>query len=97
MNRLVCGTLLLLAMSVLAQQQNPPQYPPDTTPPTFPDDRGARKQMPPDTKAPTQELSLTEVQEQIQKKLDTEPALSTVAVKATVDDHSVIPEMDRAR
>jgi hypothetical protein len=90
MNRLVCGTLLLLATSVLAQQQNPPRYPPYTTPPTFPDDRGARKQMPPDINAPTQELSPTEIQQQIQKKLDTEPALSTVVVKATVNDHSVM-------
>jgi BON domain len=90
MNRLVCGTLLLLATSVLAQQQDPPQYPPYPTPPTFPDDRGARKQMPPDIKAPSQELSPTEVQEQIQKKLDTEAALSTVVVKATVNHNSVM-------
>jgi hypothetical protein len=69
MNRLVCGTLLLLATSVLAQQQNPPQYPPSPAPPTFPDDSAARKQMPPDAKAPAQQVSTAEVQEQIQKKL----------------------------
>lgn len=92
MNRLVCVMLLLLGTSVLAQQQNPPLYPPYPTPPTFPDDRGARKQMPPDIniKAPIQELSPTEIQEQIQKKLDTEPALTTVVVKATVNDHTVM-------
>jgi len=88
MKRILCGAFVLFAALVFAQQQNPPPY---NTPPTLPDDRIPSQRFPPDTKAPPpQELSPAEIQEQIQKKLDTEPALSSATVKATVDDRSVV-------
>jgi osmotically-inducible protein OsmY len=88
MKRILCGALLLFAALVFAQQQNPPPY---NTSPTFPGDRITPERFPPDTKAPLQqELSPAEIQEQIQKKLDTEPALSSVTLKAAVDDRSVV-------
>ena len=88
MKRILCGALLLFAALVFAQQQNPPPY---NTPPTLPGDRNPSQRFPPDTKAPPpQDLSPLEIQDQIQKKLDTEPALSSVTVKATVDDRSVV-------
>ena len=95
MNRTMCACLLLAAASLFAQQggsqSSPP--PPYATPPTFPDQRpeAGPQQMPPDTRAPAQRpLSSGEVQGQIQKQLDTDPALDGTAVKATVDDKAVV-------
>jgi osmotically-inducible protein OsmY len=46
--------------------------------------------MPPDTKAPpSEQLSAADSQDQIQNKLDSEPALNNNDLKATVDDASV--------
>ena len=94
MKRTMCACLLLAAASLFAQQGGSPGSPPPyATPPTFPDQRpeAGPQQMPPDTRAPAQRpLSSGEVQGQIQKQLDTDPALDGTAVKATVDDKAVV-------
>lgn len=88
MRRLSCGALLLFAASLLAQQGAPP---PHSTPPTFPQERRPTQPMPPDTKAPSPEtLKSAEVQQQIQKKLTTEPLLAQTNIKVHVDDDSVV-------
>jgi osmotically-inducible protein OsmY len=47
--------------------------------------------MPPDTKAPAPEkLNSAEVQQQIQKKLTTEPVLAQTNLRVKVDDDSVV-------
>jgi hypothetical protein len=92
MKRVICGALLLFAGSLLAQQQGPPPYgsPPYGTPPT-PQEQRPDKPFPPDTKAPLpRELSNQEVEEQINKKLSTEPLLASAGVNAVVDDKSVV-------
>ena len=94
MKRTMCACLLLAAASLFAQQGGPQRSPPPyATPPTFPDQRpeAGPQQMPPDTRAPAQRpLSSGEVQGQIQKQLDSDPALEGAAVKATVDDKAVV-------
>jgi len=76
MKRILWGLALVFVTSAFAQQQPPTNSPPYTTPPTFPDGR-PQQQMPPDTKAPPpQDLSDSEVEQQIQKKLGREPALA---------------------
>lgn len=53
MSRLLCGALLLFAVSTMAQQTEPPLHPPMGTPPTFPEPGPhANPPMPPDTPAP---------------------------------------------
>src|SRR5215831_12379431 len=88
MKLLSCGALLLFAASLVAQQQGSPPY---STPPTFPQEQSPTQPMPPDTKAPLPErLNSAEVQQQIQKKLTTEPLLEQNNVKVHVDDDSVV-------
>ena len=86
MKRMLWALTLAIVTSAFAQQQ-PPTGPPYTTPPTFPNDKTPRQGMPPDTKAPapSDSLSTSQVQRQIQEKLGTEPALANtnVGVKAT--------------
>lgn len=90
MKRTLCGLALAFAVSAFAQQQFPTNPPPHTTPPTFPDDQASRQQMPPDTKAPPpQALSTAKVEQQIQGKLNNEPALANTNVGAKTDDKSV--------
>jgi hypothetical protein len=92
MKRTVLGSLLLFIASAMAQTQGNPQPspPPYSTPPTFPQAPDSAGQMPPDTKAPpSEQLSAAEIQDQIQNKLDSEPALNNNDLKATVDDASV--------
>ncbi len=86
------GLALLMATAMLAQQQGqpPPTMPPQGTPPTFPEDRAPRRQMPPDQEAPPQGLSTPEVQHQIQQGLNAEPALRNSNIVVHVDDNSVI-------
>jgi hypothetical protein len=91
MKRMVLGSLLLFIASAMAQPQGNPQSdpPPYSTPSTFPQAPDSTGQMPPDTKAPPpKQLSAAEIQDQIQNKLDSEPALNTNDLKATVDDTS---------
>jgi hypothetical protein len=92
MKQILFGLVLLLTTAVLAQQprQSPPTAPPQGTPPTFPEDRAPRQQMPPDQEAPPQGLSTPEVQHQIQQGLNSEPMLRNSHVGVHVDDNSVI-------
>jgi hypothetical protein len=86
----LCGLALAFAVSAFAQQQSPMNPPPDTTPPTFPDDQASRQEMPPDTKAPPpQGLSTAQVEQQIQDKLNREPVLANANVGVKTDDKSV--------
>jgi BON domain len=88
MKLLSCGALLLFAAMAMGQQQAPPPY---STPPTFPQEQKPTEPMPPDTKAPPPEsMPSADVQQQMQKKLATEPLLANADVNATVDDTSVV-------
>jgi|ERR1035441_5725082 hypothetical protein len=92
MKRMVLGSLLLFTASAMAQTQgnSQPGPPPYSTPSPFPQAPGSTGQMPPDTKAPpSEQFSAAEIQDQIQNKLDSEPALTNNDLKATVDDASV--------
>jgi len=92
MKLLSCGVLALFAATAVAQQQAPPYHqPPYSTPPTFPQGQKSPESMPPDTKAPPPEMvPSAEVQDQIQKKLASEPLLANADVDARVDDNSVV-------
>src|SRR5437588_12191846 len=93
MKQILLGLVLLLTMAVLAQQpgQPPATAPPQGTPPTFPEDRAPRQQMPPDQEAPPQGLSTPEeVQQLIQQGLNSEPMLHNSNVGVHVDENSVI-------
>lgn len=90
MRRILCGLLLVLGTLAFAQQQPPSNAPPHTTPPTFPEGRAPSQAMPPDTKAPpAQQMSSSEVQQQIQEKFNSEPALANANVKANANDNAV--------
>jgi hypothetical protein len=89
MKHALCGLALAFAVSAFAQQQYPTNPPLHTTPPTFPDDQASRQQMPPDTQAPPQALSTAQVQQQIQDKVNSEPALANTNVGVKTDDKSV--------
>jgi BON domain len=88
---LVAATLLLSAFMLAQQQGQPPYAPaPRETPPIVPDDRSPR-QLPPDMRAPAhQQLSNTEIEQQLKEKMGTDPALQQSDVLATVDDKSVV-------
>jgi hypothetical protein len=87
----LASLLLFLAVTIARSQNYPPStQPPAGTSPTFLQEPLPAGQMPPDTKAPPPEQPPSdEVQDQIQKKLDSEPALRNDSLKATVDDASV--------
>jgi hypothetical protein len=92
MRRVKMGLLLLFITSAMAQNQGSPHSspPPYNTPPTFPQDSDSAGQTPPHTNAPPpQELTAAEIQDQIQNKLNSEPALNNCELQATVDDTSV--------
>ena len=89
MKRILWGLALVFVTSAFAQQQPPANSPPYTTPPTFPDGR-PQQQMPPDTKAPPpQDLSDSEVEQQIRDKLNGEPALANTEIGVKIDATSV--------
>jgi len=89
MKRMLWYLALAFVTSAFAQQQPPTNSPPYTTPPTFPEGRPQR-QMPPDTKAPPpQRLSAAQVEQQIQDKLNSEPALANTKVSVRTNDRSV--------
>jgi BON domain len=91
MKRILCGAVLLAATVTLAQQQGQPNpTPPQSTPPTFPEDRAPRWPMPPEQEAPPQGLSTPEVQQQIQQGLNAEPMLRNSNVGVDVDENTVI-------
>jgi len=91
MKQILLGLVLLLTTAVLAQQpgQPPPTASPRGTPPTFPEGRAPRQQMPPDQEA-LQGLSTSEVQQQIQRGFNSEPMLRNSNVGVHVDENSVI-------
>ena len=89
MKRILWGLALVFVTSAFAQQQPPTNSPPYTTPPTFPEGRPQR-QMAPDTKAPPpQDLSASEVEQQIQDKLNREPTLANTEIGVKIDATSV--------
>jgi len=89
MKRMLWYLALAFVTSAFAQQQPPTNSPPYTTPPTFPEGRPQR-QMTPDTKAPPpQELSASEVEQQIQDKLNREPTLANTEIGVKIDAKSV--------
>ena|SRR5215469_11732017 len=91
MKQKLCGLLLLLATSVLAQQGQPPMNsPPYGTPPTFPEDRFPGQQMPPDQNAPQEGLSNHEAAQQIQQGFKAEHGLSNSNIAVHVDKKSVV-------
>ena len=85
MKRTLCGLALAFVASAFAQQ--PPANPPYTTPPTFPEGQTPRQGMPPDTKAPPPPTA--QVEQQIQDKLNSEPALANMNVRVKTDDRFV--------
>jgi hypothetical protein len=88
MKRMLWGLALAFVTSAFAQQQPPTNSPPYTNPPTFPEGRPQR-QMPPDTKAPPpQDLSASEIEQQIQDKLNHEPALANTEIGVKIDAKS---------
>jgi BON domain len=81
--------VLLLATLGFSQQQAqpPPASPPYTTPPTFPEE----PQMPPDQKAPPpQVLSTTQVEQQIQRHFNAEPALANTNLGIKANESLVV-------
>jgi hypothetical protein len=92
MKQTLLGLVLLVTTITLAQQQAPPAQtaPPGSTPPTFPEDRAPRQRMPPDQEAPPQRMPTSEVQQQIQQGLNSEPLLRNSNVGVHVDENSVI-------
>ena len=91
MKQLLCAGLLLLAVSVFAQQQPPAAGPPTgSTPPTFPDQRGSDHPSAPDAPATAGQPTSGEVQQQINQKLSQEPALKNTDVRFDVDDNAVL-------
>lgn len=90
MKCILCGLVLAFVASAFAQQPSANQ-PPYTTPPTFPESQAPQQGMPPDTKAPPpQGLSTDQIEQQIQRKLDGEPALTNTKVSVKVGDRSVV-------
>lgn len=93
MKTMLLAVALLLTSFALAQKPGSPPY---STPPTFPQgqERGqapTRPTHPPDTKAPAPgELSNPEIQDQMQKKMSTEPSLANSNLAAGVDDKTVV-------
>jgi len=85
MKRMLWVMVLGSVASAFAQQLPPTNQPPYTIPPTFP-----RQPMPPDTKAsPPQRSSAAQVEQQIQDKLNSEPALANTKVSVRTNDRSV--------
>ena len=88
MKRMLWCLALAFMTSAFAQQQPPTNSPPYTTPPTFPEGRPQRR-MPPDTKAPPPQESASEVEQQIQDKLNREPTLANTEIGVKIDAKSV--------
>ena len=84
------AAVLLCAAAAVSQQQASPQLPAGTTPPTFPQqpDKDVGRNMPPDTKVKAP--SSADVQEQIQRKFESEPGLQDVKLRVSVSDTEVV-------
>jgi osmotically-inducible protein OsmY len=80
---LLCIYLIAMLSSFIAGDQG--------TPPYFPSGNTSPAGMPPDTKAPAHtKLTSEQVQQEIQNKLDDEPALKGFSLIATADDGNVV-------
>ena len=90
MKQMLIGLVFLAATTVFGQQPGQPTMSPQGTPPTFPEDRAPRQQIPPDQEAPPQGLSTPEVQQQIQQGFNSEPMLRSSNVGVHVTENSVI-------
>jgi len=88
MKQIMSCLVLFLATSMLAQQQGQP--PPQSTPPTFPQDRVPKERMPSDQQAQPEGLSISEAQQKIQQGLNSEPILRNSNVGVHVDENSVV-------
>lgn len=89
MKYLLSVPVLFLATMAIAQQgQPPPTSPPYATPPTFP--REPRVSPPGEQVPPQEGLSASQIQQQIQQNLKSEPALSNTDVNVHADRDSVI-------
>ena len=88
--KLVCAAILVaFAVGAAGQQQTSPQSPPTATPPiTTQPDKDVGRQMPPDTRA--KEPSSSEVEQQIRKKIDSEPGLAGASRKVKVNNAAVV-------
>jgi BON domain-containing protein len=96
---MLIAAMLVFSLGLPAQQQAPPapdqQQVPGQTPPTFPEDhdpgvRPVPPDMPPDIgAAPGRELSSSEVRDQIQTKLNSEPGLENDRVRVSVTDSDI--------
>ena len=90
MRKVLCGLLLVFATGAFAQQQAPSSPPPHITPQS-PERPAPQQQSPPDMAAPVPEHQASaQIGQQIQDKLDAEPALASSNVKANVNDAAVI-------
>ena len=97
MKRILWGLALVFVTSAFAQQQPPTNSPPYTTPPTFPEGRPQR-QMPPDTKAPPpQDLSASEVEQQIRDKLSGDHSPTEIGVKIDATSVTLTGSVDTER
>lgn len=91
---LVCALLLLAAPLALVQQQPPPQGQPpaQASPPvTYPENRGQPQPSPSPTATPEQNKAgvNSQIQNQVQSALKSDPVLSGANVQASVDDQSI--------
>jgi osmotically-inducible protein OsmY len=79
----LCIYMIAMLFPLIARDQG--------TPPYFPPGNTSSRDMPPDTKAPAHTTLTTEqVQQEIQNKLDDEPALEGFGLIAAVDDTKVV-------
>ena len=84
MNRGFCSFLLVFAWMICAPAQN---YPPNTTPPTFPQ---TEQTAPDHTAQSSEKLTPPEVEKLIQQGLRSEPTLVNTKVIAKANDASVV-------
>jgi hyperosmotically inducible protein len=87
MKYILCGLVLLATLGLAQQPRQVP--PPESTPPTFPQEHTPGQQMPPDMEAPPA-TSTTQVQRQIEQDLNTAPALAGSNVDVKTDEQTVV-------
>ena len=96
MKRILCGGILLLAVSVFGQQV-PYGSPPRTTPPTFPSDQAPRvprsdqqPQFPPDIAPPqTERPAASSLETVVRERLAAEPLLKNAKLDVRVTEHDI--------
>ena len=94
MTRIVLVALLLLSTPfALGWQQQPQsqtpqtQNPPYTTPPTLPENHPQTQQPPAESQAPA--AASSDIQDQIQRSISKDPALTDAQVNASVDEQII--------